>query len=321
VTDGDLEATAEVQTRDEIGFLASTLNSMTTALRGLVTGLETRVAERTADLEAARQHSEKRARELQAIAEMSSLITSEPNVESLLPLTTRLVSDRFGYYHAGIFLIDASGRYASLKAANSPGGQRMLARGHRLEVGVTGIVGQVAQSGKPRIALDVGDDPVFFDNPDLPETRSEMGLPLNSRGRTIGVLDVQSQKPGAFTEEDASNLSILADQVAAAIENATLHGQTQEALAEAKVLYSQYLQQSWSQLSDTEAGPGYVHELMGGRRLEAVVDNPDINAALEHGRVTVVQRKARTARCCCPIAGAGHRHRQRAETGRPRLVR
>jgi len=289
VTAGDLQATAIVQTKDEIGILATTLNSMTSSLRDLIQGLEARVAERTADLDAARKHSERRAAELQIIAEMSSLITSESNLDSLLPLTTRLVSERFGFYHAGVFLVDASGRFAVLRAANSTGGQKMLARGHRLEVGVTGIVGQVARSGKPRIALDVGEDPVFFDNPDLPETRSEMALPLNSRGRTIGVLDVQSTQSGAFTDEDAKTLGILADQIGAAIENANLHGQTQEALAEARVLYSQYLQESWKQVSDTEAAPGYVQELVGGKRLEQPVDNADIQAAMESGHVIVKQ--------------------------------
>ena len=98
----------------------------------------------------------------------------------------------------------------------------MLAHGHRLEVGHVGIVGNVAQTSQARIALDVGDDAVYFDNPDLPETRSEMALPLAAGGRLLGVLDVQSTEAGAFTREDIFTLQIVADQLALAIESAHL---------------------------------------------------------------------------------------------------
>jgi GAF domain-containing protein/HAMP domain-containing protein len=283
VAAGDLQATAEVQTKDEVGLLAATLNSMTANLRGLVESLEQRVAERTSELDRARQQSEKRAVELQTIAEISTLITSEQDIESLLPLVTGLVADKFGFYHAGIFLLDEGRNFAILKASNSAGGQRMLARGHRLEVGKSGIVGQVAATGQPRIALDAGADPVFFDNPDLPETRSEMALPLVSRAQTIGVLDVQSVHEGAFTSEDANNLRILADQVASVIENASLHGQTQEALAEARVLYRQYLQRGWQDFLETEGGTDNLLSLARGNTSEEHAASAQVRKVMESG--------------------------------------
>jgi HAMP domain-containing protein/putative methionine-R-sulfoxide reductase with GAF domain len=191
IASGDLSARAGVGTGDEINTLAVAFNSMTDRLKETLDGLESRVSERTADLELARQVSERRAQELQSIGEISRLITSEQRQDTLLTLITRLVSEKFNFYHVGIFFLDSTGQYAVLQAANSEGGQRMLARGHRLEVGQTGIVGNVAKTGEARIALDVGADAAYIDNPDLPMTRSEMALPLTVHSEIIGVLDIQ----------------------------------------------------------------------------------------------------------------------------------
>jgi len=162
----------------------------------------------------------------------------------------------------------------------------MLARGHRLEIG-TGLVGTVAETAKPRIALDVGADAIFFNNPDLPATRSEMALPLNIRGRTIGVLDVQSTAPGAFSENDANTLAILADQVAIAIENARLFGQIQQAREEAETLYAQIQRQEWSAFIRQESRVGYRQTATGGRRLAKPVETDEIRQALVDGQVIV----------------------------------
>jgi GAF domain-containing protein len=261
---------------------------MTGQLQDTLGGLERRVSERTTDLDMARLISERRAQELQSISEISRTISTEQSLEILLPLITRLVSDRFEFYHVGIFFMDEARQYAYLQAANSEGGQRMLAREHRLEVG-TGLVGTVAQTGKPRIALDVGSDAAFFDNPDLPRTRSEMALPLATRGQLIGVLDVQSTKPGAFTESDANTLGILADQIAIAIENARLFGQTQQAREEAEKLYAQILRQEWSAFNAQEARIGYRQTATGGKLLTKPVTTEEILQALENGQVVVVE--------------------------------
>jgi len=287
VTLGNLELTAPVLTQDEIGTLAITFNTMTKQLRQLVQGLEQRVTERTVDLEFARQQTEKRALELQTIGQISSIITSEQKIENLLPLVTRLVSERFNFYHVGIFLVDDTRQFAILQAANSEGGQRMLARRHKLEVGATGIVGFVSQTGEPRIALDVGTDAVFFNNPDLPDTRSEMALPLKLRGQTTGVLDVQSKQPGAFTENNISTLSILADQITTAIENARLFTQTQQALNEAKVLQSQYIKEGWNTFAKEEEIIGYRQTLAGGRKLSSTVDSDEIRQAMNRGSALI----------------------------------
>jgi len=291
ISAGDLAARASIQTKDEIGTLAGTFNEMNNQLGKILAGLEQRVAERTEDVETARQQSENRAQELQAISEISRLISTEQRLETLLALITRLVSERFDFYHVGIFLIDNAGQFAVLQAANSEGGQLMLERGHKLGVGQTGIVGNVAQSGKPRIALDVGSDAVYFDNPDLPNTRSEMALPLNLRGQTVGVLDVQSLKPGAFNESDANTLGILADHVAVTIDNARLFEQSRLALSELQSLYRQYQTQEWDAFMKQETRIGYHQLSIGGKVLEKLHESDEIQEVMEKGKILVVHSK------------------------------
>jgi Signal transduction histidine kinase, nitrate/nitrite-specific len=295
VTDGELTIRAQITTQDEIGALASSFNRMTSQLQDTLGALERRVAERTADLELARLVSERRAQELQSISEISRTISTEQRLEILLPLVTRLVSERFDFYHTGIFFVEGTRQFAILQAANSEGGKRMLTRGHRLEIG-TGLVGSVVQSGQPRIALDVGTDAVFFDNPDLPGTRSEMALPLNFRGETIGVLDVQSIQPGAFTADDANTLSILADQIAIAIENARLFGQTQRAREEAENLYNQFLRTEWKTFLRRDAKVGYRQTVSGGQALQKPIQREDIRQALQEGRVVIVEGSPENAK-------------------------
>lgn len=286
IAEGNLDVRADIQTMDEFGAMSSSINRMAGQLHETLKGLEQRIADRTADLDAARQQSEKRAQELQSISEISRIISSEQRMSILLPLITRLVSEKFNFYHAGIFFVDDNRLFAVLQAANSEGGQRMLNRGHRLELG-TGIVGTVAQTGKPRIALDVGSDAVFFDNPDLPATRSEMALPLKIRGETIGALDVQSARAGEFTEEHVNIVSILADQIAIAIENARLFARTQQALEEVQALYNQYLQKEWKSLQNKIQNVGFLQTTSGGKPLESPVETDEIRLALQTGESMV----------------------------------
>jgi GAF domain-containing protein len=237
---GHLEERMPTQMRgpEEFRYLAHTFNDMAAQLQQLYAGLEQMVAQRTAELA-------RRTAELEAAAQVARRAAEIRDPGTLLNETVHLISDRFGFYHAGIFLIDEAGEYAVLRAASSEGGRRMLARGHRLAVGKVGIVGYVAGAGQPRIALDVGKDAVFFDNPDLPLTRSEMALPLKVGEQVIGVLDVQSTEPAAFTEEDVAILQTLADQLALAIENARLLEESRHALEELERLYGEQTREAW----------------------------------------------------------------------------
>ena len=183
--------------------------------------IEARVELRIRELSEANAQMQERAIRLQVISEISREISSniEEQRQGLLEHITQTISAKLNFYHVGIFLIDENHEYAVLRAANSQGGQHMLERRHQLKVGGTGIVGYVSQGGRPRIALDAGSDSVFFNNPDLPKTRSEMAIPLKYGSRTIGVLDIQSTMPFAFKEEDADLLSTLANQIAIVINN------------------------------------------------------------------------------------------------------
>ncbi len=215
--------------------------------------LEVRIQERTASLE-------KRASQLQAVSSMARNITAIKDLNSLLPNTTRLVSEQFGFYHTGIFLLDDAREFAVLKAANSSGGRQMLARGHRLPLDSNSIVGYAASHGEPRIALDVGTDPVYFNNPNLPIHALRWLSPSGTGGQVIGVLDVQSQEKNAFVQEDISVLATLADQVAVAIENARLHDESQKALAESKSTFERYVRQQWGSFAQQVRHTGFVYD-------------------------------------------------------------
>jgi GAF domain-containing protein/HAMP domain-containing protein/MFS family permease len=259
VTEGDLAAQAQVTNQDEIGVLANAFNTMTTKLRQTLEGLEQSVLDRTAELEKASELMGYRANQLQTVSDVARTIASVQDVDQLLPAITQTISERFGYYHVGIFLLDSDREYAVLQSANSEGGQRMLQRGHRLKVGQVGIVGYVTDRGEPRIALDVGQDAVFFNNPDLPDTRSEMALPLKIGNQVIGALDVQSTAPAAFGDEDIALLTTLADQVVIAIENSRLFGETRTALVEAQTAQREYLRTEWEKVTSQQSTLGYQY--------------------------------------------------------------
>lgn len=237
----------------------SELRKLTEDKERLNNALEQQIIGRSTELVTANKYNERRAAQFEAIAQVSRTISSTQDLNTLLPQIASVISRLFGFYHVGIFLLDSRGEYAILSAANSEGGKRMLARDHRLKVGKTGIVGYATATGSPRIALDTGADSVYFDNPDLPNTRSEMALPLTAGGRVIGALDAQSMEPNAFAEEDVSILSTLADQVGIAIQNSRQYEETRRALAESESLSRQFIQQGWQEFTKSRNLAGIRH--------------------------------------------------------------
>jgi len=243
-----------------LDYLVSRLSSALGQSRGLVEALEEQrgrleeqVAERTADLA-------RRSAQLEAAAQVAREAARIRDVEQLLAETATLISDRFGCYHTGLFLLDGTGEYAVLRAASSEGGRRMLARGHRLRVGKEGIVGYVTAAKQARVALDVGEDAAFFDNPDLPGTRSEVALPLRVGDEVLGALDVQSTEREAFGDQDMAVLQALADQVAIAISNARLVRRVQESLETERRAYGQLTLEAWRSLVRTGIGAGQRYD-------------------------------------------------------------
>ncbi len=243
-------------------------------LQELQKGLEQRIEQRTNELQG-------KVTQLQTISQVSQTISGIQNLGELLSRVAELISQRFEIYHTGIFLVDDRNEFAVLQAANSAGGKNMLARGHRLAIGAQGIVGNVTSTGEARIALDVGDDAVYFDNPDLPDTRSEIALPLKVAGQTFGALDLQSTQPNAFDEEDIQTLSILADQVAIAIQNARLFEQSRQAVEEAEIAYRQMTDQTWHQVTAQKKVLGYEYDGIAPKPItETSKDNSSLNIPL-----------------------------------------
>jgi GAF domain-containing protein len=246
--------------------------------------LEQTVQERTIKLE-------ERVRQLHVITEVARTAASFQDIDRLLNSSTRLISESFGFYHVGIFLLDDLDQYAVLRAANSEGGQAMLAKMHTLPVDLTSIVGYVAKTQTPRIVLDTTADTVYFNNPDLPETRSEMAVPLKVGIRLIGILDVQSTHKDAFTEDDISILGTLGDQLAIAIDNTRLLTETRRALISAEQTYQRYFSQAWSQFASHYSIEGYrYHNGKLDQLREAGGDNQEDEGNMSKLRIPLMVR-------------------------------
>jgi GAF domain-containing protein len=270
--------------------------------------LEETVRDRTQELETQSTQLEqqlktnqRRARQFQTIAEVARYVANIRDLDTLFKTVTELISEQLGYYHVGIFLNDEADNYAILVSANSEGGQKMLARNHRLKIGETGIVGNVAYVGTPRVALDTGDDAIFFNNPDLPETHSEMAVALKISNNIIGVLDIQSTEPDAFSQDDVEAFSALADQVAIAIENVRLYENTQKSLTETETIYRQYLQSEWGRLSSETGLVGFRYKVSGARALDKPLVNREFEQAIQSGEVTVHKDESDETSLVVPI--------------------
>ncbi len=298
ISEGEHDFRPDISTPGkELRLLRKSFYSMADQLRSLISDLENRVADRTKALE-------RRALQIQAAADIGAAATRLRDLDILLKQAVNLISRRFGFYHVGIFLLDDAKEFAHLRATNSEGGQRMLAREHKLKVGQTGIVGYVTGTGQARIALDVGQEATFFDNPDLPGTRSEMALPLTIGGKILGALDVQSTKEAAFTEEDVSTLKVLADQIAIAIENARLFRENQQALEAARRAYGEASRQDWQHLlRDRTTRIGYTSASEEQVTRSSGDAAPDFQKAIQSGR-TILSEDGRTL--YLPINARGH---------------
>jgi GAF domain-containing protein len=200
--------------------------------------LEIRIQERT-------QNLERRSTQLRAVADISRNMSSILDQEVMFQQAVNLLKDRLDLYYAGIFIIEETGQFAVLRAGTGEAGRQMVTNGHRLEVGGTSMIGWSVSNRMPRIALDVGEEAVRFSNPLLPETRSELALPIISQNNAIGALTIQSTKPNAFDQDDILIFQGIADSFSVALENARLFQQTQSDLNEIRFLSRQYLEDSW----------------------------------------------------------------------------
>lgn len=189
------------------------------------------------ELKLTEQLAQRRADQLRTAAAVARDTAGTLEMQALLKNSVNVIRDRYGFYHAGIFLLDALGENAILQEATGEAGEKMKEASHKLAVGSLSIVGRTASTRNPVVSNDVRKELSYFPNPLLPNTRSEVGIPLVAGEELLGVLDVQSEKANAFLEEDISILQTVADQLSIALMNARLYAQTQEHLAKHRLLH------------------------------------------------------------------------------------
>ncbi|MCC6956591.1 MAG: GAF domain-containing protein, partial [Anaerolineales bacterium] len=193
------------------------------------------------------EESQRRASQLQIAAEIARDTSGTLALDNLLQRTVSQITERFGYYHASIFLLDDTGKEAIVRESTGLAGEEMKRDGHRLVVGGRSAIGQVTGSGKPLVLNDVNSEEarhIHHHNPLLPFTRAELGIPLKIGEKVIGALDVQSDLVNAFSEDDVAVLQTLSDQIAVAVDNATSYELAQKAvedIREADRLKTQFL--------------------------------------------------------------------------------
>lgn len=185
------------------------------------------------------EQAERRARQLSTSAEVSSFASSILDLEFLLPRIVDLIRDAFKYDHVQIFLMDHEGEFAELRASTGDAGRQLLDIKHKLKRGSSSVIGQVTETGKPTVAFDTADARVIHrPNPYLPKTRSEMAIPLQLKGQVVGALDVQSNQPNAYDDDDIAVLTTLAAQISVAIDNAQLYEAAQNRASETSFLFN-----------------------------------------------------------------------------------
>ncbi len=238
-----------------IGYLVQGLTRSISALEETLAG-ERQLAEdlqrQQAELADRSSDLERRVLQIRTAAEISRAVGTILDPQELLQRVAELIRERFDLYYVGVFLVDDRGRYATLTAGTGEAGQKMLAENHRLSVGGASMVGWATANRQARIALDVGQEAIRFRNPHLPETRSELALPLAIGNQILGALSIQSTEPTAFDQDDVTVLQGIGDSLAVALENARLFQQIESSLDEIRQLNRQYVEGSWAGLSGAD---------------------------------------------------------------------
>jgi len=222
----NLSVRIPIQAKDEIGFLARTFNFMTDNLEKSQIDLKQSRDELEEKVELRTRGERRRADQLRAINEVGRRISSILSLDELLPYVVGSLQQTFDFYNVNIFLVDTNSGNVELKAGT--GGYRgTVPIGFQIRTG-EGIVGTVAQSQESLLIPDVSKEPRYISSRELPETHSELAVPIKLGLETLGVLDVQSNEVNAFDEIDLFTAQTLGDQLAIAIENTRLYLETQE---------------------------------------------------------------------------------------------
>ena len=232
IAEGDFSQQIAISSEDELGALASSVNGMTVQLRQTL------------------GTSQNRNRDLTLAAEISHSVSQVQEVSELLTNAVELIRTRFDLYYTQVYLVDPTGRTLVLHAGTGTAGAELLRRNHHLPINLASINGTVAAERRPVIVSDTASSVIHRPNPLLPDTRSEMAVPLIAAQRVVGVLDLQSTQPGALTEDNLSIFEALAGQLAIAIENAALFAETEQARAEVEAQARRLTKSGWREFLD-----------------------------------------------------------------------
>ncbi|GAF69942.1 unnamed protein product, partial [marine sediment metagenome] len=236
--------------------------------------LEMEVSERTLSLE-------RRAVQLETTADISKLTAELTDPDLLMSQAVELIRERFGFYHASIFLMEDTGTWAELAASTGDAGRKMLARRHRLAIGSASVVGWVTANRLPRISTDVVGDPYHFKNPILPETKSEVAVPLIVGQRLLGALDVQSTDVDAFAEADVRTLEAISGELAIAMDSARIQREMRQELDRVEGAYLGQIKGSWDRLIRSGI-PSVIHINKAG---EMIPSTDEVIPIIEEARV------------------------------------
>jgi GAF domain-containing protein len=238
------------------------------ALRKINTQLET---SRNA-LSVQTRQLEQRSHYLETTAGIARQVATELDLVELLPRVVELISEQFGYYHTGIFMIDSNDEYVRLRAASSPGGKERIIQNYRVAIAGKELISQAANNREIRIAHPSNEESELIAHSELPDTRSAAALPLMVSGELLGVLDLQSTSLDAFDEEEMEILQSLADQVTIAIRTALLFQQLQESIEAERRTFSTLSQDAWKEMLHAQARLGY--HFQGGDVLPVSEEKP-----------------------------------------------
>jgi GAF domain-containing protein/DNA-binding response OmpR family regulator/HAMP domain-containing protein/anti-sigma regulatory factor (Ser/Thr protein kinase) len=247
IAGGNLESRFDTERKDEIGQLSNSLNALARQTRLLINTLEARVARRVSDIE--------------RISEISRDLSTIQTLDDLYERSVDQLREEFGFYHVQIFLLNDPRNAAVVVGSTGEIGQQLLARRHSLEVGSQSIIGQVTEKGRPFITLDTKSSEVPHKfNPLLPGTRSEMALPMRAAGQLMGALDVQSERPDAFDENDVRTFQVLADQLASTISNLRLIEKSRADAEQVASLNRQLTRAGWSEYTRDNANLAFRYD-------------------------------------------------------------
>jgi len=256
IADGEITLQAAVAGTSEVAGLATAFNSMTLELRNLIGSLEQRVAERT--------------RALATSTEVSRRLSQILDREQLIREVVDQMQSAFGYYHTQIYLTEPTGQSLVMAGGTGEAGATLVARGHSLPKG-KGLVGRAAETNATVLVSDTAANSEWLPNPLLPETKSELAVPIALGDEVIGVLDVQHNITDGLTQSDADLVQAVANQVAIALQNSRSYTEAQRQ-AERESLINAIAQQIQSTTTIDGALQTTVRELgraLGARRTSA----------------------------------------------------